>query len=1074
MPDPAPPTPRAGSRGRRWLGRAASQSGLMLALAAVFTMCSGVAATGALLLTAGNSSALSAAVRLADGTERDGSADVATVYVNSATGEGAVAPDAATLVPLVRRSLTAAAAPYRAQLSLWATSPTLFLDAADVRRGYLLDADTITGNATLDEGAWPTAPAAGTIPVALPATTAEALGVGVGARLRLSSERGDAQATGTSYPLLVTGVFTPAGSSAWSRDLLHGRGYDPDYLWLPTYGPFVVAPGALEALDAPLDRIVAVLDPDLAGDAQGVPGLTQRLDALATQVRDAAGPSIGSVRVSSALGAAFARMQAELGVTDALLLAVLVLVLALGAATTALLARALLGRRGAELTLLRDRGASVSQLVRGAAAEAAVLAVLAAAVAAPLALVGYRAASASTGAGGAAASGPGTAFVLSLLAGAALPAVVLVIATAREQPRGRRLPISGSLARSGLDVLAAAFAVVTYLQLRAHTPQPGEVDPLRVIAPAACVLAVAALATRLLPLLTRAADRAAGRGKAFVLPMAAWHVARGGTVRGMFLVVLAASVCTMGVTFLATWPGSQADQAAALVGADLVVEQPGGPGTARELARATGGTASPVADRPVVLGSRPEGVKALALDGRLSGRMLTSRPPDDESWAAVMARLAPAEAGAPLVLAAGTQRVTITGTLRAAAAALPGLPVPVVTATPTLVLVDEAGVTTTQVGTPIVLDGRAHAIDFPVPGQPRLPSGTWRVVAVDLLLADHTEADLIGWGNNSATMQLTVAVTGSSPSGAGTWSGSGDTGPGDVRPLDVAVQGDTVQASFSYSVLGLSWQDAHLRLLAFPATTEVPVALSEDLAGELGLTGGDRIALTWGTTSLTARVVRTVQYVPGHVREAALLTDLESLRRALLSVGDLEPAVDAWWVAGPRPGAAEALRGLGRGPVLDREEEATALRDGPLRAPLPLAWQLAIVAAVALAITGSAANAAAEARSRGTTLARVRALGLSRREALASQVMQDVAVTTAGVVLGAACGALLGGLLIPLLVTSPGGEPAVPAAGLVWPALPTTAVLGAILLGGLLACLPATLAVVGRSTVAALRAGEAP
>lgn len=1073
MPDPASAGVTLGGRGRGWLGRAASQAGLILALLAVFAMCSAVAGAGALLLTNGNENALSAAVALADGSERDGAPDVTTVYVNGATGEGAVPPDAATLTPLVRRTLASTVAPYQAQVSLWTTSPTMFLDGAEVKRGYLLDADTITANATLRTGAWPTAPTGGgSIPVAVPATTAEALGVGIGGELRLSSERGDAQDAGRSFRLVVAGTFTPAGTPAWDRDVLKGRGYDPDYLWLPTYGPFVVAPGTLEASAAPVDRVVAVLDPELRGDARGVPGLTQRLDALATQLRDSAGPSVGSVRVWSALGATFAGMQAELGVTDTIVLAVLVLVLALGAATTALLARALLSRRGAELTLLRDRGASGSQLVRGAAAEALGLAVVAAAVATPLALAAYTLASPAAVPSGSAATGIGQAFVPSLLVGAVLPALVLVIATMREQPRGRRLPISGTLARSGLDVMAALLAVVAYLQLRTHAPQPG-IDPLLVVAPAACVLAVAALATRLLPLLTRAADRAARRGKAFVLPMAAWHVARGGAVRGTFLVVLAAAVCTMGVTFLATWPGSQDDQAAAVVGADLVVEQPGGPGTAQELATATGGTATPVADRAVVLGSRPEGVKALALDGTLAGRMLTSRPPAGESWPAVMAELAPAEASAPLVVPAETQDLTISGQFRAATV-LPGLPAPVVTATPTLVLADEAGVTTTRTGSAVLLDGGPHSIRYPLPGEPELPAGRWQVAAVDLLLADQTDADLIGWGTNDATVQLSLKVAGSSPSSAGSWSAGGDDGPGEVRPLDVSVSGDTVRATFSYSVLGLSWQDSHLRLLSFPATTEVPVALTADLAGELGLATGDRIGLTWGTTSLMARVVRTVPYIPAHVREAALLTDLRSLQRALLSAGDLEPATDAWWVAGPDPGAAEALRSLGRGPVTDRTEEATALRDGPLRAPLPLAWQLAIAAAIALAVTGSGANAAAEARSRGTTLARVRALGLSKREALASQVAQDLAVTTAGVVLGGICGALLGGLLIPLLVTSPAGEQAVPAVNLAWSGGFTASVLAVILGGALLAGIPATLAVVGRSTVAALRAGEAP
>ena len=75
----SPPPARAPGVRLRALLRAASQAGLVAALLAVFTVCATTAGTCALLLTAGNESALSAAVADADGSEGSGSPDIATV-----------------------------------------------------------------------------------------------------------------------------------------------------------------------------------------------------------------------------------------------------------------------------------------------------------------------------------------------------------------------------------------------------------------------------------------------------------------------------------------------------------------------------------------------------------------------------------------------------------------------------------------------------------------------------------------------------------------------------------------------------------------------------------------------------------------------------------------------------------------------------------------------------------------------------------------------------------------------------------------------------------------------------------
>ncbi len=1072
----SPPRDRPPGVRLRALRRSASQAGLVAALLAVFTVCATTAGTAALLLTAGNESALSAAVADADGIENSGSPDLATVLVirSNTTPEGAPKANAATLVPVTRSALLEAAKPYRAKVSLWTATPLLYLAGDDVQCGYLLDADTIKENAVLRSGAWPASPATtqGTIPVALPTSTAAALGATIGSTFRLSEDRHNGAPVRPYFDVVVTGTFDPSNSPTWDRDTLRGRGYVPNYLCRPTFGPFVVAPGTLEARAAPLERIAAILDPDLAGDAGHIPELVRGVQGVADKIRDAAGSSINPVYVWSPLGSAFDGMRLQLSVSNSLVLAVFLVVLALGAATASLVARVLVGRRAGEITLLRDRGASTAQLVRGAALEAIAVAAAAAVLAIPVGLVIYGATAppapgASTGLGASA----WVALALATIAGAALPAAVVVIAALPERPRRGRQVISGTLARSGVDVMLAIVAAVTYVQLRTHVTPSADVDPLLVLAPAACAIAVAALATRLVALAARAANIAARRGRGVVFPLAGWHVARGGAAQGAFLLVLAAAVTTLSVTFLGTWSVSQAEQAKAMVGADLVVGQDGGPGTARELADATGGAVTPVADRPVVLGSRPNGVKVLAIDSARADQMMRGRLPGGAPWSSAMEGLAPPDPGAPLTVPSGGFRVTVTGGLPPGSVSA-GLPVPIISATPTLVLADDAGYQTTMEGAEVALDGRPHVTSFPLKGRPALPPGQWRVVAIDLLLTDHTVEDLISWGNASTTADVRVAIEGASSVG-GAWDATADSGQGAVQPLDVVAHDGTVDASFTFSVLGLGWQQAHLMLLSFAASTQVPVVMAEELATELGLAPGDRMAMAWGTTPVEVVLVRTVPYVPAHVREAALLADLTTLQRAVLSAGGVDPVTDQWWVSAPDVGAAEALRAAGRGPISTGAETTAELRDGPLRMPLRTAWLLAIAAAVGLAITGSAAHAAAEAQRRAATIARVRAIGMSRTDALASHLIQHAAITTAAIVLGTACGALLAWLLAPYLVVDPTGQRAIPAAELVWSIGPMAAAVGAILIGGLLAGVPAAVAVVRRSTVAALRAGEA-
>ena len=1060
----------------RGLRRAASHAGLIFALWAVLAACATAAGASALLVTTGNDRALSAAITAADGNADSDSADIATVFVSTSTGEGKTPANAAEVIPLTRQVLLAAAAPYRATVSIWATTPMFYLPGDDVQRGYLLDADTVASNASLLSGSWPSATVAttGPIEVAIPSPVAARLGIGVGSHLRLSEQRQHGDEVPAGYDVVIVGVFSPAQSAAWARDPLRGAGFDPDYDWLPAYGPFVVAPGTLAARAAPLANVSAIVDPDLAGDATRIPQLVRGFGGIAPKFEGEVGQGIETVVVRHRLGAAFAEMRSELSLTNSLVISVSLLVLALGMATVALVARVLARRRAVEVTLLRDRGASTAQLARSVAAETLVLAVAAIAVAAPLSLMAYSAVAGSQRWSGSWASvvapspGVGGWMLVAAVAGAVVPSVVVIATALPVRASRRREALSGPLASSGIDVMLALIAVTMYLQLRSHVVSPGAIDPILVIAPAMCAIALAALVARLLPLVARAANGAARRARGIVLPVAGWHVARGGAVHGTFLVVLAAAVGTLGVTFLGTWSASQSAQADAAVGADLVVAQPGAPGMGAELAAATGGTVTPVADGAVVLGSRPDGVRVVALDASKAG-MIRGALPGGASWSSEMQGLAPEQPGVPVVINGSALSVTITGAphvgpYQGEAAT--------VRATPTFVLVGEAGDVTTLVGDAVALDNLPHAMALPGQGAQPLPAGKWRIVAVDFLLSENGSGDLSSWGDTKLSASVSIRVDGADSNG-GDWDATTSATDGTVRPGTASLANGTVTASFSYAVLPLSWQDAHLTLVSFPASTEVPVAMSQGLATSLGLAVGDRIAMVWETTPVDARLVRTVPYVSSQVRQDAVLADLTALHRALLSAGNIDSPTDRWWVSSPDAGAADALRAQHVGPVTTSQETATAYRDGPVRVSLRVAWAFAIAAAVLLATTGAASHAVGEARQRAPAVARLRAIGVSRRATLASHLMQHAAVTIAATLLGAGSGAVLALLIAPLLVVAPGGQRAVPPAVVVWSAAPTAIVIAAIAAGGIIAGIPAAVAMVRRSTVAALRSGDA-
>ncbi|HMO11081.1 MAG TPA: ABC transporter permease, partial [Actinotalea sp.] len=631
--------------------------------------------------------------------------------------------------------------------------------------------------------------------------------------------------------------------------------------------------------------------------------------------------------------------------------------------------------------------------------------------------------------------------------------VATVVAARAAEPGPGRL--DGGVARSGVDVLLAAVGVLAFVQLRSHRPVPGSLDPVLVLAPALCVLAVAVLALRVVPVLVRLGEQVARRSTGVVLPLAGWHVARGRAATGMLLTVLATASGTLALATQATWDDAQRLQAAARLAADVRVPADGSAGQGSAILEAarqldTSALVVPVTDRKVGLGSRPGGAALVALDTRTGAAAIDA--PLAGGWAERVAPLAPEVAADPLVVGGAPFDVVVDVTTTGG---MDGL-----TVTPTLVVQDELGRADAVALAPVGADRQATR-RVPVEGTPAL-AGRWRVVAVHLAVTAPTTEP------TAPTTELTVAVqVAGATRGSGTWTGTGD-GILVLGTPRVTGGGDRLVTRAEISLLGLSYAGATVLVTAFPTREELPVLASATLADELALAPGDTIDLSTGQAVVTAVVAGTVPYVPGRPGEAAVLADSEALTRSLLVDGELEPATDAWWVASDDPVALATAVG-GRSSV----ELGDRLAAGPLRAAAVAALTMLALVAVLLAVAGAFARERAAAPERALEAARLRGLGASRRSVLAATLARHALVTVVAVALGALVGGALASFLAPVLVGSGDAGPVVPAPVPVWPWPQEAALLVTLLSGALVAGVPTARRVASRSMAVVLRSGGA-
>jgi len=274
----------------------------------------------------------------------------------------------------------------------------------------------------------------------------------------------------------------------------------------------------------------------------------------------------------------------------------------------------------------------------------------------------------------------------------------------------------------------------------------------------------------------------------------------------------------------------------------------------------------------------------------------------------------------------------------------------------------------------------------------------------------------------------------------------------------VEVTGATVTESgsrliFDATVDFTEPNDASRVLVAtsFPAPGPMPVVVSAGFADAVGARSGSRFSLTVGTTPVDAVVAGVVASIPSEPRQPAVLADVDTLSRALITRGDPESPVTAWWSGHPRPDATARVAALHLGDVTTRTAETARLTGSPARASLPAVLRILVVAAMLLLFGGVVLHIAYDVQLRALEVARLRGLGLSRRDIRTVLLAEHAAVLLPLILAGALVGAFVTRVVAPLLVRSDTGAAPLPPAQAVWPWLAESALLGLLVAGCALA-----------------------
>ncbi len=1044
--------------------RLQAQPGVLLAVVASILIATTLLAAGPVLATAVADGGLRA--DLAEAPPGDIGVEVEVRTTASRAEEAA-----ATVVGVLERQLDTRVAP--PDVTITAGSVRLADQPDDVVTPLAVEPDRDVDDPRYEvvEEAGPADASPPPLDVSLHVDAAAALGV----------EVGDVVLVEDRALVRVGALLAPVdpGDRRWWDDPDGRDGVVPGVDFVEVGPLWVPSPAALEAVlgeDPPVAvvvRTLPVLEEVTPATLEAVGRSAGRLgDRVDRALQDSGLASNWQVRTPLADAAAAATVS--LAATRAAVVATVGQVAVLAIYTLGLAGRLLRSGREVETMLVRARGATPRQLGRAAALEGLLLvvpAVLAAPWLATLAVRGLAAlgvTSRSTLELAPVAS-PASLFAAALAGAACL--VVLVVpaitsarrtyAAAREG-HGRRSPI-GVVQRLGLDLALAVVAGIGIWQLRATggpvgggAPRgPGDVDPVLVIAPAVGLLAGALLVLRLVPAIARGGEVVASRVRGLVAGLGGWQVARrpDAISRPTLLLVLAVAVGVLATTYGATWRVSQADQAEAAVGADLVVEP-----DRRVLALPDEQTATVLTTDPAVAAARPGWQGSVSLVAGTSAGTVHGFDVSD-----------------PLLVTRSDTRPSVPlGDLDVAA--LEGLVLPEgdELRLPVTFTADPAWPDQTAEITVVLRDGQGLVHQF---GDRPLVAGdnevTWSlegmVTPVALLALDVTTVagDLRGRGYAGPPpagetglpqplldLRIAPPVVGgeAAPPEAG-WVTDPYTSLAAFPPQhEATVAGpEGWRITASTGVAGPRGRAGTLRVVhpaaAVPREELVPAVVHPDVLAATGREVGDDLDVSIEGAPLRLAVVGTIPLVPGDVgARLPVVVDLDAVAAARWTEERATTRPTAWFVAldpdlGPDETAAASARlaSAWSTPPVDAPEVRTITGDearrrgDPIAVGLLAALTLGALAAAGLAVLGMVSTAVVGVRERAAEFALLQAVGTSLRQVRWWLMGEVAVVVVVGLVTGGLLGAVLVWAVLPTISLAADGSLAVPAPVVVVP-----------------------------------------
>ncbi|MDP4509773.1 ABC transporter permease [Nonomuraea turcica] len=878
--------------------------------------------------------------------------------------------------------------------------------------------DGLDRHAELISGSWPRA-GGSTIEAAISLPASSATGFEVGREIVTKGRLDPRPVT-----VRIVGVFQLRDPSEerWAGEQLLSRGVERgDFT---TYGPLMVARETFVARFATNVRAIWTAEPDLS--ALTPERLRPTADAVAQVGERLTAAGCVSCVVASRLPEVLTQLDtASLVARSTMLIPVLQLLLLAGYALM-LTARLLADHRRMEVALLRSRGAGTIRLAALAGGEALLVA-LPCALVAPflgpplLSLVHQLPWIRASGVRLAPSADLGT-FLVSF--GVALASAVLLMLPAlagarrtyvEEMSARGRGGVRGLIERAGADLGLLGVAALAIWQLQRYgapvtaTAAGGlGIDPLIISGPALALLAGGMLGLRLVPRVSKLAERMTSRRPTLAPALGAWQVSRRPLRYGgpALLLTMAVAIGILSMTTAATWRASQLDQARHQAGADLRLSGPPDGPELGSLGRGTAFSALPgvTAAAPAFRGQSEvsnESALLLGLDAAQLGELFQLRPDLSAQTVAEMSRALVGEQAGRLDLP----------------------------------------------GQPRTLAVRV-ATDAEVPARLVLSDalGVWRDLPLGVLRKgeNRIDVDLRPLAGRSGKITYPLSLRGLVASA-----------PTELRLRGLSADGRDVAVPQPSGVLPGVAAFGPLRDLG-----PLPVVLTADLAATLKMSAGQAGRVNIAGRVLQIKVVGVVESMPtAAAGQRAVLADWGTLQAHELAAAQPPRPATEWWLATDDTAPARAT--LRKSPewdvtAVDQHELAATLRDDPLASGLQGALMLGFAAALGFATLGFLVNAAVAARERRAEFAVLRALGTSSRQVLGLLTIEQAFVIGLSLTAGAGLAVAVGTLVVPHIVLTGQASAVTPGVLLDIPWTATAAML--VLMAGVLFAIVAGLA----------------